>query len=141
MVTTFTDPFDALFNLQRALDARLESGWLQDLTTSRGPFPPINVFQQGEDILAIVELPGINKSNLQIQVKDNAIRISGRKAVEFPEGVSVHRRERVRGDFDRTLSLPVQLDPDGIKAEYRNGILALFLSRAESDKPRTIAIT
>jgi HSP20 family protein len=141
MVTTFTDPFDALFNLQRALEARLESGWLQDLTTSRGPFPPINVFQQGEDILAIVELPGINKSDLQIQVKDNAIRISGRKAVEFPEGVSVHRRERVRGDFDRTLSLPVQLDPDGIKAEYRNGILALFLSRAESDKPRTIAIT
>jgi HSP20 family protein len=141
MVTTFTDPFDALFNLQRALEARLESGWLQDLTTSRGPFPPINVFQQGEDILAIVELPGINKSDLQIQVKDNAIRISGRKAVEFPEGVSVHRRERVRGDFDRTLSLPVQLDPDGIKAEYRNGILALFLPRAESDKPRTIAIT
>jgi HSP20 family protein len=141
MVTTFTDPFDALFNLQRALESRLESGWLQDLTTSRGPFPPINVFQQGEDILAIVELPGINKSDLQIQVKDNAIRISGRKAVEFPEGVSVHRRERVRGDFDRTLSLPVQLDPDGIKAEYRNGILALFLPRAESDKPRTIAIT
>jgi HSP20 family protein len=141
MVTTFTDPFDALFNLQRALEARLESGWLQDLTTSRGPFPPINVFQQGEDILAIVELPGINKSDLQIQVKDNAIRISGRKAVEFPEGVSVHRRERVRGDFDRTLSLPVQLDPDGIKAEYRNGILALFLPRAESDKPRSIAVT
>jgi HSP20 family protein len=140
MVTTFTDPFDALFNLQRALEARLESGWLQDLTTSRGPFPPINVFQQGEDILAIVELPGVNKSDLQIQVNDNTIRISGHKAVEFPEEVSVHRRERVRGDFDRTLSLPVQLDPDGIKAEYRDGILALFLPRAEHDKPRTIAI-
>jgi HSP20 family protein len=140
MVTTFTDPFDALFNLQRALEARLESGWLQDLTTSRGPFPPINVFQQGEDILAIVELPGVNKSDLQIQVKDNTIRISGHKAVEFPEEVSVHRRERVRGDFDRTLSLPVQFDPDGIKAEYRDGILALFLPRAEHDKPRTIAI-
>jgi HSP20 family protein len=140
MVTTFTDPFDALFNLQRALEARLESGWLQDLTTSRGPFPPINVFQQGEDILAIVELPGIDKSDLQIQAKENTIRISGRKTVEFPEGVSVHRRERVRGDFDRTLSIPVQLDPNGIKAEYRDGILALSLPRAESDKPWTIAI-
>jgi HSP20 family protein len=140
MVTTFTDPFDALFNLQRALEARLESGWLQDLTTSRGPFPPINVFLQGEDILAIVELPGVDKNDLQIQAKENTIRISGRRTVEFPEGVSVHRRERIRGDFDRTLSLPVQLDPDGIKAEYRDGILALFLPRAESDKPRTIAI-
>jgi HSP20 family protein len=140
MVTAFADPFDALFNLQRALEARLASDWLQDFTTSRGPFPPINVFQQGEDILAIIELPGIDKNDLQIQAKENTIRISGRKAVDFPEGVSVHRRERIWGEFDRTLSLPVQLDPDGIKAEYRDGVLALFLPRAESDKPRMIAI-
>jgi HSP20 family protein len=140
MVTAFADPFDALFNLQRALEARLASDWLQDLTTSRGPFPPINVFQQGEDILAIIELPGIDKNDLQIQAKENTIRISGRKAVDFPEEVSVHRRERVWGEFDRTLSLPVQLDPDGIKAEYRDGVLALFLPRAESDKPRMIDI-
>jgi HSP20 family protein len=110
------------------------------LTTSRGPFPPINVFQQGEDILAIIELPGIDKNDLQVQAKENTIRISGRKAVDFPEGVSVHRRERIWGEFDRTLSLPVQLNPDGIKAEYRDGVLALFLPRVESDKPRLIAI-
>jgi HSP20 family protein len=140
MITGFADPFDALFNLQRALEARLASDWLQDLTTSRGPFPPINVFQQGEDILAIIELPGIDKNGLQIQAKENTIRISGRKAVDFPDGVSVHRRERIWGDFDRTLSLPVQLDADGIKAEYRNGILVLFLPRAESSKLRSIAI-
>jgi HSP20 family protein len=140
MVIRFGDPFDALLDLQRALEARLESGWLQDFTTSRGPFPPINVFQQGDDILAIIELPGIDKNDLQIQAKENTIRISGRKSVDYPEGVSVHRRERVWGEFDRTLSLPVQLDPDRIKAEYRGGILALFLPRAESDKPRTITI-
>ena len=52
-----------------------------------------------------------------------------------------HRRERVSGEFDRTLSLPVQIEPDGIKAEYRDGILALFLPRAERDKPRSIKIT
>jgi HSP20 family protein len=52
----------------------------------------------------------------------------------------VHRRERVFGEFDRTLSLPVQLDPDGIKAEYHDGILALFLPRSERDKPRTIKV-
>jgi len=85
-------------------------------------------------------LPGMDKNNLQIQAKENTIRISGKKAVDYPEGVSVHRRERISGEFDRTLSIPVQLDPDRIKAEYRDGILALFLPRAESDKPRTIAI-
>jgi HSP20 family protein len=98
------------------------------------------VFQQGDDILAIIELPGLDKNELQVQAKENTIRIFGKKSVDYPEGVSVHRRERVSGEFDRTLSLPVQLDPDGIKAEYRDGILALFLPRAERDKPRTIRI-
>jgi HSP20 family protein len=140
MITGFADPFDALLSLQRELESSYASDWLQDTTTSRGPFPPINVFQKGDDILAIIELPGIDKNNLQIQAKENTIRISGKKAIEYPEGVSVHRRERVWGEFDRTLSIPVQLDPDGIKAEYRDGILALFLPRAESDKPRAITI-
>jgi HSP20 family protein len=140
MITAFGDTFDTLFNLQRALEARLASDWLQDLTTSRGPFPPINVFQQGDNILAIVELPGINKNDLQIEAKENTIRISGKKTVDYPDGGSVHRRERIFGEFDRTLSLPVQLDPDGIRAEYRDGVLALFLPRAESDKPRTIKL-
>jgi HSP20 family protein len=140
MFTTFADPFNALLDLQRALEARLASDWLQDSTASRGPFPPINVFQQGDDIVAIIELPGIDKNDLHVHAQGNTIRISGMKAVDFPEGVSVHRRERISGAFDRTLSLPVQLDPDGIKAEYRDGILALFLPRVESDKPRAIAI-
>jgi HSP20 family protein len=140
MITSFTEPFDVLLSLQRALDAQTGSGWLQDQTASQGPFPPINVFQQGDDILAIIELPGIEKSDLQIQAKENTIRISGKKVANYPDG-SVHRRERIFGDFDRTLSLPIQLDLDRIKAEYRDGVLALLLPRAESEKPRTIKIT
>jgi HSP20 family protein len=141
MITTFADPFDALFNLQRALEGRLASDWLHDQTTSQGPFPPINVFQQGDDILAIIELPGIEKDSLTVQAKENTIRIAGKKSVTYPDGVSVHRRECVSGEFDRTLSLPVQLDPDRIKAEYRDGILALLLPRSEQDKPRSIKIS
>jgi HSP20 family protein len=91
--------------------------------------------------LAIIELPGIDKSSLQIEAKENTIRIAGKKAVSYPDGVSVHRRERVAGEFDRTISVPVQLEPDGIKAEYRDGILALFLPRFERDKPRTITVS
>jgi len=52
----------------------------------------------------------------------------------------VHRRERSTGEFDRTLSIPVQIDADAIKAEYREGILTLHLPRSERDKPRTIKI-
>src|SRR5438874_10787664 len=119
MITTFADPFDALLSLQRELESRFASDWLEGTTTSRGPFPPVNVFQQGDDILAIMELPGIDKDQLQIQAKANTIRVSGKKTVDYSDGASVHRRERVSGEFDRTFSLPVQLDPDRSKAEYR----------------------
>ena len=141
MISTVASPFDVLFDLQRALEDRLASDWLHDQTASLGPFPPINVFQQGDDVLAIVELPGVDKDSLQIQAKENTIRIAGKKAVSYPEGVSLHRRERTFGEFDRTLSLPVRLDSDKIKAEYREGILALFLPRSEGDKPRSIKIS
>jgi HSP20 family protein len=134
------DALDALFNFQRALEARLESDWLRGGTTGAGAFPPINVFQQGDNLVAILEVPGVLKSNLDIQAKDNTIRISGKKAIGYPEGVSVHRRERLSGMFDRTLSVPMQINADGIKAEYRDGVLALFIPRAESDKPRSISI-
>ena len=133
-------PLDVLFEFQRALDSRLDSEWLRGATAGGRAFPPINVFQQGGNLVAIVELAGVNKSDLEIQAKDNTIRISGKKEFAYPEKVSLHRRERLSGTFDRTLTVPIQIDADRIKAEYRDGVLALFIPRAESDKPRSISI-
>jgi HSP20 family protein len=136
----YVDPFDTLFAFQRALESRLSNEWLGSTTASMGTYPPVNVFQQGEDLVAIVELPGVNKEDLNIQAKENTIRIAGRKAIDYPQEVSLHRRERLSGVFDRTIVVPMQIDADGIKAEYNDGLLALFIPRAERDKPRTIAI-
>jgi HSP20 family protein len=133
-------PLDALFDFQRALESRLDSDWLRGATGGTGAFPPINVFQQGDNLVAILEIPGVDKSDLEIQIKDRAIRVSGKKAISYPDGVSLHRRERLTGTFDRTLTVPMHIDADGIKAEYRDGVLAVFIPRAEADKPRTVAI-
>ena len=137
---SFHNPFEALFAIQRALEARRASDWLGTRTAAAGAFPPINIFQQNDDFIAIVELPGVQKEDIDIQVKENTIRISGRKNPSFDEGSSIHRRERVWGDFDRTLSVPIRIESDAVTAEYRNGVLALFIPRAASDKPRAIAI-
>jgi len=141
MALDFADPFDALFRFQRALDQRLDSDWLEDTTSGVGAFPPTNVFRQGNDFLAIIEMPGVNKDDLTLEVRGNAIRISGKKAIDYGGNASVHRRERVAGSFDRTITLPVQLDPDRVTAEYRDGVLALSLARAESDTPKAIKIS
>jgi len=140
MVMGYADPFDALFGFQRALENRFSSDWLGASTATRGAYPPINVFQQGDDLVAIVEMPGLNKEDLNIQAKENTIRIAGEKAIDYPENVSLHRRERLSGVFDRTLVVPMHIDPDGIQAEYKDGLLALFLPRAEKDKPRSIEV-
>ena len=140
MIVGLADPLDALLRLQRELEGRRTSEWLEDTTSGTGAYPPINVFQQGHDFVAIVELPGVGKSDLQIQAKENTIAISGEKSVAYGEQISIHRRERVAGRFGRTVTVPVKIDPNGIKAELRDGILALYIPRAESDKPRPIKI-
>jgi HSP20 family protein len=140
MAVSFADPFDALFRLQRALDQRLDSDWLEDVTTGTGAFPPINVFQQGPDFAAIIEMPGVRKEDLSLESRGSTIRISGKKIVDYGDNASMHRRERVAGSFDRTITLPVQLDANRIAADYRNGVLVLTLPRAETDKPKSIKV-
>jgi HSP20 family protein len=140
MITGYVDPFEAVFAFQRALENRRSDEWLGDATTGSGTFPPINVFQQGDDLVAIIELPGVNKSVLNVKAENNTIRVSGTRTIDYAENVSVHRRERISGVFDRTLMIPMQIDPDGIKAEYRDGVLALFVPRAERDKARRIEV-
>lgn len=136
----FPDPFGTLRGLQDALETFRTSGWLQSSLSGGGSYPPINIFRKNDDFVLIAEVPGISKSDLDLQVKGRTIRLSGTKAVKYPEKASVHRRERLAGRFDRSITLPVEIDPDGVKAECRDGILALSLPRTERDKARSIKI-
>jgi len=140
MAMLFSDPFDALFQIQQALDANRTSSWLGSSPSGSGAFPPLNVFRKGDDIVVITEVPGIRKSDLQIQVKGNTIRIAGAKTVQYRDQVALHRRERLAGRFDRAITVPVEIDADQVKAECRDGILALYLPRAERDKPKAITV-
>jgi HSP20 family protein len=140
MAMLLADPFESLFSLQQALDTFRQSGWLESSPSGTGSYPPVNVFRKSDDLVIITEVPGIKKSDLDIQVKDNAVRIAGTKSVDYAEEVSLHRRERTAGRFDRAVTLPVRVDADRVKAEYHDGILALYLPRAEHDKPRSVKI-
>jgi HSP20 family protein len=136
-----SDPFEALFGLQRALDDLRASSWLDASPSGGGAYPPINVFRKGDDFLILTEVPGIKKSDLDVQVRGNVVRVAGTKAIDYPDRGSLHRRERLAGAFDRMVTIPVEIDPDRVKAECRDGILALLLTRAERDKPKSIPIT
>jgi HSP20 family protein len=140
-MAVFPDSFDTLLRLQQALDAFRTSNWLDTGPSGAGSYPPCNVFRSGDNYVIVTEVPGVKKSDLGVQVKGRTVRLSGAKSVNYAEKASVHRRERPAGQFDRAITLPFEIDPDGVKAEYRDGILALFLPRAEADRPRSITVT
>ena len=136
----FADAFDALSSLQQTLDSFRASSWLTTGPSGGGSYPPMNVFRKGDDFVLITEVPGVKKADLNLQVKGNTIRLAGTKSVNYPEKASLHRRERLAGRFDRAMTLPIEINPDGVRAESRDGILVLFLPRAERDKPKSIQV-
>ncbi len=140
MAMLFPDSYGTFLEFQQALDALRASSWLEPSISSGGAFPPLNVFRQGDDIVILTELPGIRKEDLQIQVKGGTIRLAGSKPVAYGEKASGHRCERLAGSFDRAVTLPVEIDADKVRAEYHDGVLALYLPRAERDKPKSIAV-
>jgi HSP20 family protein len=142
MAMLFSDPFEALFQFQQALDQLRSSDWLQAGPSGGGTYPPLNVFHRDHDIIIITEVPGVQKQDLKVEAKGNTIRIAGTKRAGGPDAkASAHRRERRSGEFDRAVTLPIEIDADNIRAECRDGILALYLPRAEHDKPRSINIS
>lgn len=140
MVIRVRDPFATLVGLQRAMDSVMSSDWFGSRTSGSGAFPLINVFNDGDDFVVVAELPGVKKEDLDLQVRGDTVRIHGKKTVGYEDNASVHRRERAAGEFDRTVTLPDQIDAAKVGAEYRDGVLTLRLPRAESAKPRTVAI-
>jgi len=106
-----------------------------------GVFPAVNVYDDGESFVVRAEVPGIDPADLDIQAVANTVVIKGeRRAPVAADKVSYHRRERDHGSFNRSISLPVDVDPDKVRATYRLGVLEVVLPKAEKARPRRVEI-
>jgi len=135
-------PFDELERMRRELD-RLSgdfTGSVFRLPTA-GVFPLVNVTEDHNHYYVRAELPGVNADELDISVTGETLTLSGeRKLPEESDKSSYHRREREAGSFNRVISLPARLDVDKVKAHAEDGVLTVVLPKAESAKPRQIAV-
>ena len=105
-------------------------------------FPPVNVFTSENGAIVRAELPGVSADQLELTVANNMLTLKGsRTNEELKSGVKTLRRERLRGQFVRSLNLPFKVDGSGVTAQFDKGLLTVTLPRAESDKPRKISIT
>ena len=104
-------------------------------------YPPIAISQDHDRITLLAELPGIDPKDLDITVQGNVVSVKGvRKPYKCKEEETLLTRERPYGEFFRSFELSSQVDPEKIKAEYKNGVLVLTLARPEKEKPKKITI-
>ena len=101
----------------------------------------LNVTEDESGYTVEAFLPGINPADLQIELVDRVLTMSGEfKAQEEVEGVRYHLRERSTGRFERSLRFPTLISGDAIESNYTDGILTIRLPKAESAKPRRIQV-
>jgi len=135
------DPVSGILTLQQELDRFLRNPAFSLGPSGYGAFPPVNIFDNGEGIVIVAELPGIDAAHFNIVGQDNTLTIRGeRKHDETGKPDGYHRRERPFGEFSRSIQLPDHLNMAGATANYENGLLTVRVPKAESAKPRQIAV-
>jgi len=139
------DLFQDMRDLQNEIDHLFEWPAVLSLIYSKKAasynYPQINLREDENNLMLDVRIPGLDKEDFQIDIKDNTLSIKGKRPA--PENIEVknyHRKERITGNFIRAVALPVEVDSEKVQANYENGILSITLPKAEAAKPKRINV-
>jgi len=104
--------------------------------------PALDLYQSNDNVIAVVELPGMRKEDIEISLHDGTVTISGeRKRENSSNDDKAERTERYVGTFRRSIALPTRVDAGKVSATYRDGILTVTLPKAEEVKPKQIQVS
>lgn len=136
------NPFERLFRLQNELERYFDRDLFNVPSTfGRGLFPAFNLFEKDNHYVLTMELPGFSEKDIQLNIVEKQVVISGKRSVKPEEKTVYHRRERQSGEFNRSIALPDKVDPEKVTASLKNGVLMLTISKAKEATPRQISIT
>ena len=112
------------------------SNWLGTMQ-----IPPLDLVETAESIEVKVDLPGIKASDINVQINNNVLTISGQRIEESKKDTATcHRMERRIGEFSRSVTLPVPVDENKIDAQCRDGILTVSMQKAADAKSHQIKV-
>jgi HSP20 family protein len=104
--------------------------------------PAMDLIESGDHYVLRADLPGLSDEDVNVQLEDNVLTISGeRKAQHEGQQEGYYRLERAFGGFARSLTLPEGVNPDGIQAHFDRGVLEIRIPKPEQKKPRQVQIT
>ncbi len=139
---TWRGALNEMDRLRREMD-RLLGSFSSGLAETAGPgvYPALNVSEDADKFTVQAELPGMAPEELEISVTGKNLTIAGeRKPPQVPEGARYHRRERSFPSFSRAITLPGEVQPDKVSAQFKNGVLTITLPKAEAAKPKQITV-
>lgn len=134
-LTTLRDEIDRLFESPLA---ELTRGTQQFLG---GWLPAVDLFDDKENVVVRVELPGMKKEDIEISLHEGVLTIGGeRKEEHKTKEAEMYRSERFLGRFQRTITLPSPVKADKVSATYKDGMLTVTLPKTEESKPKQIEV-
>ena len=135
-VATLQDRINRLFD-----DAFPRSKDADEELSTVGWRPAVDVFETESSVILKVELAGVIKEDVSVEVKDNILTISGeRKAENNVQEANYYRRERVFGSFRRAFNLHYDVNPEAIKARFSDGVLTIEVPKPQDEKPKQITV-
>jgi HSP20 family protein len=108
-------------------------------TSPQGWTPAVDLCETADAFIVTAELPGITREQVRIEVHDGRLTIQGRRDARVP-CEQYHQVERGHGEFSRTFVLPPSVDPEGISADLRNGVLTIIVSKPPDRGPRRVDV-
>jgi HSP20 family protein len=104
--------------------------------------PAMDLVERDDHFVLRVDLPGLSESDVNVELQDNVLTISGERKQEHERKADgYYRLERAFGSFSRSLTLPEGVDPDSVTAKFENGVLEVSVPKPEERKPRRVAIS
>jgi HSP20 family protein len=136
----------SLSDLQSELNRAFDRFWHGGVTT--GPFdgnawaPAFDMLEEDDAVVIVAELPGLDAADLELSYQDNRLTIKGHRTSPWPEEAErkLLRRERRYGPFCRTVELPAGVDPEGITATCRHGVMTVTLPKVEKARGKSIKV-
>lgn len=136
------DVFTELDLLQREMQQAFDlSPSIRGL--GRGSFPALNVGSTPQTVELYAFAPGLDPATLDVNLDRGVLTIAGERKADVPaedDKAAVHINERFAGRFRRVASLPDDVDPNGVSADYRDGVLHITVKRRETAQPRRISV-
>ena len=110
-------------------------------TALRRWIPAMDLVETDDDFVLRADLPGLTEADVNIELEDNVLTLSGERRLEHQDRKDgYYRVERASGAFSRSLTLPEGIDPDAIRASFENGVLEVRVPKPEQRKPRRVEI-